>query len=219
MAIHNSAIMSVRCPMPAIESRGSFPFPTRRLGCNGVFCFLAVFLWGCSDPIRGTGSFDASNLVPNMCPSTMPGTGTRCVSAGETCAYGGCTACVCVSDGTWVCTGGPGDCASCPTTVTADSPCSRNGLTCVRWAFCGGECSCDGTAWSCAPCGGGACGGSACSSSPSCPSTMPNDGETCGAPGNSCVYEWPAGCVKATCSCAVAGWSCSYGNYCQDAGQ
>jgi hypothetical protein len=167
----------------------------------------------------GQDGLDASNLVPNICPSVAPGTGTPCVSAGETCAYDGCTACVCMSNGTWECTSGPGDCASCPTTVTAGSPCSRNGLTCLRWAFCGSACSCDGTTWSCGLCGGGACGGSPCSSSPSCPATMPNDGQTCGASANYCVYEWPAGCVKAACSCTVAGWSCSYGSYCLDAGQ
>jgi len=162
---------------------------------------------------------DASNLVPNICPSVAPGTGAPCASAGETCAYDGCTACVCMSNGTWECTSGPGDCASCPTTVTAGSPCTSNGLICLSWAFCGSECSCDGTTWSCALCGGGACGGSPCSSSPSCPATLPNDGQTCGALGNSCLYGWPAGCVKATCSCSVAGWSCSYGSYCLDAGE
>ena len=45
--------------MAVVESRGSFLFPTRRLGCYGVLCFLAVVLWGCSEPIRlgtpGTG--------------------------------------------------------------------------------------------------------------------------------------------------------------------
>jgi hypothetical protein len=173
---------------------------------------------GATDVSPPEGGPDTSNLVPNMCPSTVPGTGSRCVSAGETCAYDGCTACVCMSNGTWECTSGPGDCASCPTTVTAGSPCSSKGLLCLRWAFCGSACSCDGTTWSCGLCGGGACGGSPCSSSPPCPATMPNDGQTCGASANYCVYEWPAGCVKAACSCTVAGWSCSYGSYCLDAG-
>ncbi|MGC9985870.1 MAG: SUMF1/EgtB/PvdO family nonheme iron enzyme [Polyangia bacterium] len=167
----------------------------------------------------GQDGLDVSDLVPNICPSVAPGTGAPCASAGETCVYDGCTACVCMSNGTWECTAGPGDCASCPTTVTAGSPCTSNGLICLSWAFCGSECSCDGTTWSCALCGGGACGGSPCSSSPSCPATLPNDGQTCGALGNSCLYGWPAGCVKATCSCTVAGWSCSYGSYCLDAGE
>ncbi len=59
--------------MPVVESRGSFLFPTRRLGCYGVVCFLAVVLWGCSDPLRprtpsttgtaGSGGTGAGGLV------------------------------------------------------------------------------------------------------------------------------------------------------------
>ena len=45
--------------MAVVESRESLLFPTGRLGCYGVLCFLAVVLWGCSEPIRvgtsGTG--------------------------------------------------------------------------------------------------------------------------------------------------------------------
>jgi hypothetical protein len=146
------------------------------------------------------------------CPGSAPSEGASCSTVGQPCAYDGCTACICGSDGTWSCPGSIGDCSSCPRTIVGGETCSNSDLTCLRWSFCGGECSCVGGAWSCSSCTGGACGGPSCSDQPSCPGDVPTAGASCDDSGGPCVYAWPSGCAQAVCACTAAGWSCSYGN-------
>ena len=91
-AIHDSAIMSVRCPMSVANSRESFLFPIRRLGCCGVLCFLAVVLWGCSEPLRpgtpstggtlGSGDTGAGGLAGTGGMFTTPSSAGTGVSLG-----------------------------------------------------------------------------------------------------------------------------------------
>jgi hypothetical protein len=204
-----------------------------------VFTLVALGCGGEGQSTTEAGPFaseeagrDVSGSEPSSCPSVPPATGDSCSSPGATCPYSGCTACVCESDGTWACPGGPGDCASCPMQVVAGASCDVSaGVVCIDWSFCGGSCSCYQGKWACSACAGGDCScpallGPSCRNdvcSPpmttSCPDSMPHEGDSCSAPTTPCVYPWPAGCAQATCSCSNVHWTCSYQDTgCEDAG-
>ena len=176
---------------------------------------------GVADSESGADADGGGLLLPAGCPSVAPIPGSACTSPGTACQYDGCTACVCESNGTWVCPAGPGGCASCPAALEEGQPCDVNDRYCPRWAFCGTQCSCYSGVWTCpAKCGGGDCGGSICTGmTTSCPSAKPEEGDSCTAPPMPCQYNWPAGCAQATCLCDSGRWSCSYGETgCGEAG-
>jgi hypothetical protein len=183
---------------------------------------IAVLAASCTSPGAGSSA--------SACPSTAPTTGSACAPPGTACPYDGCTACLCESNGTWACPGGPGDCASCPATINVGDSCNGSEV-CLQWAFCGLECSCGQGKWSCSACAGGdcscpalvapSCRNGVCEPpvTTSCPGALPHEGDACSASPTPCLYPWPAGCAQATCSCSNGHWSCSYGDTdCVDGG-